>query len=552
MRFNLEHDWQGNMSTPLARVGDRAKTRLLIILCAVWLVMGLVGHDPWKPFESDAISTIKTVLDTGSYLAPTSASNHQLSNPPLYYLSAALTAKIFSGILPMHDGARIATGLWMLITLLMIGMTGRELWGKGFGRQTSFIFISTIGLVISAHLIAPAVSALAGIATCFYGLALAIRRPYRASGLLGLGMGVSFLSTGLLPLSIVLLTCITLPLFFKQWRTLSFSKVVSMAILIASPMVLGWSLLCLSLETSLFNTWLTKSVAEIPNHDHLCFLNLLLWYAWPSLPLATWALWRYRKQLLNQPKFQLCILFFIAALISIGFLAEHKGIYAMPLLIPLTVLAGGSIETLKRGAASALNWFGLILFGLMGSLIWLGWGAMMSGNPAKIKERLIFLSGLTKLDFSMLAFVAATALTLIWLFAAFRSKHSNRSAATNWAIGMTLTWSLLMTLWLPMIDSARSYHDVFTSLKNVLPADYSCIASRDVGAAQKDLLHYYANVKTVANHPSEEPSCDLLLVQDKRDPTELLLGDNWHYIWGGKRISERKESFRLFQRMPDQ
>ena len=104
MRFNLEHDWQGNMSTPRARVGDRAKVRLLILLCTAWLLIGLIGHEPWKPFESDAISTIKNVLDNGHYLAPTSASSNQASNPPLYYLSAALTAKVFNGVLPMHDG----------------------------------------------------------------------------------------------------------------------------------------------------------------------------------------------------------------------------------------------------------------------------------------------------------------------------------------------------------------------------------------------------------------------------------------------------------------
>ncbi len=549
MRFNFEHDWQGNMSTPRARVGDRAKVRLLILLCAVWLLLGLISHEPWKPLEPDAISTIKNVLDNGNYLAPTSASSNQLSNPPLYYLSAALTAKVFSGILPIHDGARIATGLWMLITLLMTGMAGRELWGRGVGRQTTFILIGSIGLV-SAHLISPAASALAGIATCFYGLALAKRRPYRASGLLGLGIGVSFLSTGLLPLSIILLAGIALPCFFKHWRTPRFAKVAGMALLISSPVVLGWSLLCLNLEPSLFYGWLAKSTVVMANHGHLYFLKLLPWYAWPSLPLAIWGVWRYRTHLLNQPKFQLCITFFIAAFINIGFLGEHKNIYALPLLIPLTILAGGSIETLKRGAASALNWFGLVLFGLMGSLIWVGWGAMMSGSPEKLKERLIFLSGLTKLDFSIFALVSASAITLIWLFATFRSKHSNRSAVTNWAIGMTFTWTLLMTLWLPMIDSARSYRDVFTSLKNVLPTDYACITSENMGPDQLDLLHYYADVKTQPSQPGEEPNCDLFLIQDKRNPSEVMLGQSWLYIWGGKRISERKESFRLFQRTP--
>jgi len=48
----------------------------------------------------------------------------------------------------------------MLITLLMIGMTGRELLGRGYGRQTTFIFIGTIGLIISAHTITPEIAAL--------------------------------------------------------------------------------------------------------------------------------------------------------------------------------------------------------------------------------------------------------------------------------------------------------------------------------------------------------------------------------------------------------
>lgn len=545
MRFNLEHDWQGNMSTPTVRVGERAKIRLLILLCAVWLLIGLIGHAPWKPLESNAISTIKNVIDNGSLIAPTSVSANLLSGPPLYYLSAALSAKALSGVLPLHDGARIVTGLWMLLTLIIIGMTGRELWGKGFGRQTTFIFISSIGLVISAHTITPEVSALTGTAACFYALALARRRPYRASVLLGVGMAVGFLSTGLLPISMVLLSCLALP-FFKHWRTASFAKVLIIALLIASPIIITWVLLCLNTAPSLFHAWWSTSLAELNQSAHLYFLNVLLWYAWPSLPLAVWGLWRYRARLLNQSKFQLCIVFFIAAYITIGFLGESRDIYAMPLLIPLTALASGSVETLKRGAAGALNWFGLILFGFMGFLIWLGWSAMLSGNPAKLKERLTFLSGLTQLSFNVLAFAAASAITLIWLSTVLRT-HSNRAAATNWAIGMTFVWTLLMTLWLPMIDSARSYHDVFTSLKNNLPAEYSCVAHENLGDSQRELLHYYVNIETYASFSEASKNCDLYLIQDDKRPKAITLGDDWQQIWNGKRISERKESFRLFQ-----
>jgi 4-amino-4-deoxy-L-arabinose transferase-like glycosyltransferase len=551
MRFDLDHDWQGNMSTPHAKVGERAKTHLLLVLCAVWLCMGLIGHAPWKPFESNAISTIKTILDTGNLIAPTSASNSHISNPPLYYLSAAALAallKPLASVLPMHDAARIATGLWMLITLLMVGMTGRELWGKGFGRQTTFVFIGSLGLVLSAHTLMPAVSALAGVATSFYALALAKRRPYRASILLGLGLGTSFLSTGLQPLMMIVGTCFALPSLFSAWRNVSYAKMLALALFTASPLILGWTALCSFYHLDSFNHWLALSQTQFTHNNFLYFVRTLLWYAWPALPLAAWGLWRYRSQLIHKPRFQLSVTFFIVALVVIG-LGDNKEVFALPLLVPLTALAGGSIETLKRGTAGALSWFGLILFGLMSFLIWLGWLAMFTGSPAKINERLTFLSGMSQLNFNVIAFAIAVALTLIWLFAIFRSQFSNRSSATNWAIGMTCVWTLLMTLWLPLIDSARSYRAVFSGLSKALPTAYACVKSQNLGGAQRDLLHYYANIKTFSAESEQALSCDLYLVQDEKGRDKIEPGADWKLIWSGKRVSERRESFRLFQHM---
>ena len=486
MRFDLDHDWQGNMSTPRAKVGERAKTHLLLVLCAVWLLMGLIGHAPWKPFESHTISTIKTILDTGNFIAPTSASNSHIINPPLYYLSAAIVAKVLNPLLPLHDAARFTTGLWMIITLLMIGMTGRELWGTGFGRQTTFVFIGSLGLVLSAHTLMPAVSALTGFATSFYALALAKRRPYRASILLAAGMSVGFLSTGLQALAIILATSLALPCLFSFWRNKSYASVIGLSLLMASPFLIGWPVLCHYFYPEALSQWWSLSLEQLENSTHLYFLRTLLWYSWPALPLAVWGLWRYRSQLTSKPKFQLSITFFMIAWLVIGF-GEGNEVFALPLLIPLTAMAGGSIETLKRGTAGALTWFGLILFGLMSVLIWLGWFAMLTGSPAKIKARLTFLSGMQQLNFSVIAFSIAVVVTLIWLFTVLRSQHTNRSSATNWAIGMTAVWTLLMTLWLPMIDSARSYQDVFTGLKHALPKKFACVTSNGIGDAPRDL-----------------------------------------------------------------
>ena len=130
MAFEIDHDWQGNLATPRARIGTAAKTRLLIVLCTIWIVLGLIGHQPWKPNESTSISVIKTMLSGSHLLDPTAVGESGIVNPPLYYLSAAFFAKILSPILSIHDGARVVSGFWMALTLLGMGMIGRELWGK--------------------------------------------------------------------------------------------------------------------------------------------------------------------------------------------------------------------------------------------------------------------------------------------------------------------------------------------------------------------------------------------------------------------------------------
>lgn len=546
MRFELEHDWQGNMSTPRAKVGERAKAHLLILLCAIWLIMGLIGHAPWKPLESHTVSTIKHVLDQGQWLMPTSMTEQQLDNPPLYYIVGAVFARIFQDLLPMHDAARMTSGLWMVLTLLLIGMSGRELWGKGFGRQTTFIFIASIGLVVSAHTLTPMLSALTGVAMGFYALALAKRRPYRAGILLGVGLAIGFLSTGILPFSIILLTSLMLPLFFDNWRSHGFLVTLGVAMMVAIPITLTWLFLAYQHHPEMLLSWWHANT-QVRKTTHFFFLRTLVWYAWPALPLSIWALWRYRDQWWVRPKFQLSSTFFVIAFVLIGFFSNDNEIFALPLLVPLTAIAGGGIETLKRGAAGALNWFGLMLFGLIGFLIWLGWWALLTGNPVHLKNRMIFLSGMQQLSFQVIAFSAACLVTLIWLFAVFRSQHSSRSVATNWAIGMTMAWTLLMTLWLPMIDSARSYESVFLGIRKVLPEKYACVNTHYFGKSQQDLLYYYTGVKAQAFEVTQQLNCDLYLIQDERGRERIEPNQSWRLIWQGKRSSERRESFRLYQ-----
>lgn len=104
-----------------------------------------------------------------------------------------------------------------------------------------------------------------------------------------------------------------------------------------------------------------------------------------------------------------------------------------------------------------------------------------------------------------------------------------------------------MTLWLPLIDSAKSYQPVFESLNKAIPIQRNCVNSLNVGQAQRALLNYYTNIKPVPVEITQQLDCDLYLIQDNKGIGKMQPSDEWKLIWRGKRAADRKESFRLYQ-----
>ena len=74
-----------------------------------------------------------------------------MDKPPLFYMTAALFAKLFSPLLPLHDGARLASGFYTALTLLFTGLAGRELFGSGRGWAAAIILIGCLGMLVRAH-----------------------------------------------------------------------------------------------------------------------------------------------------------------------------------------------------------------------------------------------------------------------------------------------------------------------------------------------------------------------------------------------------------------
>jgi len=525
------------------------------LFCLAWILPGLVGHEPWKPDEAGSFGLVLHTLNTGDWVVPTLAGEPSMDKPPLFYLSAALFAWFFSALLPLHDAARLASGFYMALTLIFMGLCGRALYGRGKGSMTVLILIGSVGLLVRSHQLISDLGLLTGFALCLYGLALNQNRPLLAGLLTGTGIGIGFMSRGTLTPIVMTLTCLLLPVLFKPWRNRNYALCLMLALIAAAPWLIVWPVALYHRSPELFAQWLwVKDIGRLfgfaPAGNEtaaLYFLKTIPWFAWPALPLALWTLWSGGRKGLARPEIQLPLILFAVLFAALSLDTDAHDLDALPFLLPLALLATPALETLRRGASSALDWFGIMTFGLLACGLWLGWFTLMTGYPSGLAARLNdYLPGYS-LPFNMFHFLVAVAFTGGWFALISRIGRSNRRAIINWAGGMTMVGMLAMTLWLPWLDVSKNYRWVITSLQQSLPSQYQCISSRGLGETQRAMLEYYAGIITQRSDISGTVDCDLQLIQS-RTQAQPSVGGGWEKIWEGSRPGDRNEDYFLYQR----
>ncbi len=532
----------------------------LAAFCLAWAALGLFGHDPWKPDEAYTFGLAYDIAQSGQWLVPTLAGEPFMEKPPLFVATAAFFAQLTRDFLPLHDGARIATLFYVALTLLFLGRTGRELNGKGFAWLPALLLVGAVGMAENAHRLLVDTALLCGLALGLYGLALAPRRPYWAGFWLGTGAGVAFMAKGLLGPGILALTGVLLPLL-PHWRQWSYLRMVVVALLAATPWIVAWPLLLYEQAPDLFEEWLVTqnfgrffgTVRLGPESDHTFYFKNIAWIGWPAFPLAAWTVWTAFRGYMGgfrRAGVQLPLLFFVIVIIVLTLAADARMVYALPLLLPLCLLGSASIDVLPRGASSALDWFGILTFGLGALVAWFAWVAFLTHWPPNFYEFLIrFRPAATDLSFSWVPVAVAVFFSLVWFAIIRPARQSQRRSVLNWAVGMALVWGLYSTILLSIEDSGRSYRGMITDLQKAIPARYDCMASRNLGEPQRALLDYFIGVKTQRIETRPDAQCSLFLDQGSRSDDSLAAppGD-WKMIWEGNRPGDNSERFRLYQR----
>ena len=151
--------------------------------------------------------------------------------------------------------------------------------------------------------------------------------------------------------------------------------------------------------------------------------------------------------------------------------------------------------------------------------------------------------------FDSVAVPLATILTIGALFLWKKRALLPARGLVGWTLGLTLSWSLLSTLWMPWLDYAKSYRSVFESMP--VPEGANCINSLSLGESERAMLDYYVGRVTVRQEvrPDEAAQRNTLLVQGYA-PTAIVSLDvhRWEQIWESARAGDTWQRFWMFRR----
>jgi hypothetical protein len=351
-------------------------------MLAFYVLAGLFGRDPWKGEDAIHIGTAWSMFTYGDWLSPDLA-GRAFHEPPLYYWTAALAGKLFGWLLPLHEAMRLASGLWVGLALTGLYYAGRELYGQDNAAASPLLLAGCLGLILHAHDAQPMLVALAAYACALAALAALGRKPRLAGVWYGVAVAGCLLGAGLAP---------TLPLLaiapFAWWRAadrrtalLALATGLGLAALLALP----WPLALLALEPARLHGWVATELRPLQTSFSftglLAFAGMLPWFAFPALPLAGWTLWTRRRQLAEWPQL-LPIAFLLLTLVVLAWTFRPRDIPALLLLPPVALLATPGALSLRRGAASAFDWFAMMTFTLFAGAVWVAWSAMARRRPA--------------------------------------------------------------------------------------------------------------------------------------------------------------------------
>jgi len=331
-------------------------------------------------------------------------------------------------------------------------------------------------------------------------------------------MGVGFLSKGILILGIFGLTAVCLPVIFRSWRHVRYQKFLLLSFVYAAPWLFLWPLALYLRSYDLFMDWfwvnnigryLGFAVESLgAPHTEGFWRTTLPWFCFPAFPYALWTIWRLRSEAWRKEVTQVCMLIAGWMLFLLWRAASARDNYALPLLMPLAVLAAPSVRAVPELLDRFADCFARVFFSVLISGIWYVWSSMcLSQDVPNWPFLLRVLPENFSLQFSLFDVIVATLATIGFVLVCWYSTNKQGRALYSWAAGLFATWVLLCQLFLPWIDYAKTYRGVFSDLETALPRQYDCVASEGLGESERAMLRYFLQITTARAETEPQKHC---------------------------------------------
>ena len=571
-------------STP-ARLTANASGKLprlvLLVLALAYVSAGLFGRDPWKTDDVVGLATMLSALQSQGveWLVPQLGNLKLTEDGPLVMWLGALLIHLFGPWIGEVAASRLLNLLWFGITLgsvwygtYLLGRRteaqplalpfGGEPTVKDYGRLladvATLLFLATGGVLLRFHETSDVPANLAFQALGFYALARMMDKPKMGATILVLALVGAFL-TRALPGVVPLL--LTLPIaFFKRSVLWSARYYAIGSVLIAAVLIACWWIPTIELHPEWMKAWLhwNRLSFGLPEYEHAVRpLRDLPWFLWPIWPLALLALWQWRRWT-TAPHIWVPFAFVLGALLTL-FISPQSGEAEYVLLIcPLAVLAAFAIPTMRRGVINTLDWFALMCFSVTAACVWIGWFALHFGMPKQISLNIARLTVGYEPTIAWWSVALAFVCTLCWIAMIVWRVKANPNALWRGSLlaagGLTISWILLVLLWMPAIDYVRSYRPMSAEIRKTLeglsttPGELACLRAQGLALGPRASFFVFDHIELVY-----DSVCPFVLQQTtkkKLENGEAGFSDHAEVLWQGSRGADRFDRYRIL-RLPN-
>ena len=560
-----------NAVRPLPRIA-------LWLFCLAYLVPGLVGREPWKGEELQVFGQMLALAQGQSnWLHPTVWGQTLPLDAPLAYWMGAWAIGLAPSWLSAGSAARIPFALLLALTMFStwkaayyLGLGARaqpvafafggEAKPKDYARtiadSATLALIACLGLALLSHEATPMLMQFSFFGCAFLGASALPYHPFKSSMALVVALaGLSF--SGAPTLSVLLATGVACIIFFdKENENTSLLRMYAYALLACA---LG--IAAIAHYFDLFHWRISSTARDWNNWRGL--VDLLVWFMWPAWPLVLWTLWQWRRQWLSQnwSRHLVLPLWFIALALCVAFMTRTEDQTLMLVLPPMATLAAFALPTFRRSFSAFIDWFTLIFFTGCAFIIWVIWIAMQTGWPPQPAANVARLAPGFVPSFSVLAFVFALMATAIWAWLVKWRVGRHRQAIWKSLVlpsgGAALCWLLLMSLWLPLLDFARSYvpwvQQIQQTMKVQGGSSSDCMMTYGLNVGQMTAFHYHGGFEIKPLDNAESPqnaSCRWLMVDNDSRPelAQVAHIKEWRRIETIKRPANKNEDVTLYLR----